>query len=76
MSMSDIEIFKCLHELGLDPPPINDRNRGYALALIYNNKIDENIDDKETEEYEHTTNEHDFIYKEQRRNIYLIIFLL
>lgn len=40
MSLSNEQIFDRLQELGWNPPPINESNRMYGMALIYNDELD------------------------------------
>jgi hypothetical protein len=43
--MSDNEILARLHDLGWNPGTINDTNRKYGLALIYNAEMDQCMDE-------------------------------
>lgn len=45
--ISNNEIFERLRDLGLNPPIINEANRMYGLALIYNNEIDKSVNEYE-----------------------------
>lgn len=66
--MTNQEIFYRLQQLGYDPPPINDKNRMYGLAMIYNSELELNIDDNETL-FEEEIMESNSIYKNSRRNL-------
>jgi hypothetical protein len=74
MSISNDEIFERLQELGWNPPTINDNNRMYGLALIYNAEIDQMVDAKVSPTDDHTTEGQDRLYKEQRRKINSTLF--
>ncbi|CAF1292858.1 unnamed protein product [Adineta ricciae] len=45
--ISNTEIYERLQDLGLSPPMINEANRMYGLALIYNIEIDKSMDEDE-----------------------------
>ncbi|CAM4896935.1 unnamed protein product [Rotaria socialis] len=44
MSMSNEQIFDRLKQLGCNPPTINENNRMYGLAMIYNFELELNSD--------------------------------
>lgn len=68
MSMSNEQIFDRLQQLGCDPPPINENNRMYALAMIYNSELEMNIDQYESP-LEEEIGEYSTINKNQRRKL-------
>lgn len=79
MSISNNEIFQRLQQLGLNPPTINNRNRMFGLALIYNAEMEEDKqeEDKQDEEvasdYDRMDHEHP-LYKDPRREWYSPLF--
>ncbi|CAF1985909.1 unnamed protein product [Rotaria magnacalcarata] len=44
MSITNSALFTRLQELGYNPPEINDQNRMYALALIYDEDMEQRHD--------------------------------
>ncbi|CAF1498631.1 unnamed protein product [Adineta steineri] len=45
--MSDSQISERLRDLGWNPPVINETNRMYGLAVIYNNQMDQSMGEDE-----------------------------
>ncbi|CAF4449887.1 unnamed protein product, partial [Rotaria magnacalcarata] len=65
MSMSNQELFNRLQQLGCNPPAINDKNRMFALALIYNLELEQGINQDESL-MEPEIIEEKFAYNDQR----------
>ncbi|CAF3442820.1 unnamed protein product [Rotaria socialis] len=68
MSMSNEQIFDRLKQLGCNPPTINENNRMYGLAMIYNFELELNsdIDDMVSDDQDM---EQKLLCKEQQRKI-------
>ncbi len=64
--MSDNEILERLRDLGWSPPPINENNRMYGLALIFNAEMDQCMDEGEIGVDSQQRVEHSS-YNDQRR---------
>ena len=74
MSISNNEIFQRLQQLGLNPPTINNHNRMFGLALIYNAEMEEDKQDEEVaSDYDRIDHEHP-LYKDPRRKWYSPLF--
>ncbi len=76
MSISNNQIFERLQELGWNPPTINENNRMYGLALIYNAEIEQSMDEDEIGTDDHQMKEQDDSHKDQRRKINLTLFIV
>ncbi len=76
MSISNNQIFERLKELGWNPPTINENNRIYGLALIYNTEIEQSMDQQTKGTDDHQMEEEDALHKYQRRKINLTLFII
>ena len=66
MSISNNDIFQRLRQLGLNPPTINDNNKMFGLALIYNAEMEQDIqDDQVASDHDETDHEYS-LYKDPR----------
>ncbi len=76
MSISNNQILARPQELGWYPPIINDINRMYGFALVYNAQIEQGRDQEETGADDYQMEEVVALYKDQQRKINLILCIV
>jgi broad-specificity NMP kinase len=76
MFISNNQIFERLKELGWNSPTINENNRIYGLALIYNTEIEQSMDQQAMGTDNQQMEEEDALHKEQRCKINLTLFIM